>query len=231
MRFPDFICAGAQKCGTTWLYVQLSQHPQVFMPGKELNFFYRQLPELWYQERFRSAAAGQRCGDISPNYAAFEGLAERIHKTCPDAVIVHLLRNPVERAFSQWKMARHLGNIPLDTPFIEAFRGNLQYMRRRGRYSTIIQEYARFWPLGERHAVFWYDDISTRPAALLSEIAALLRLDPEWEPQGLHTVVAPSPEETVIDARDASEVAQYYAPFDRQLRSLLGIAALPWPVV
>ncbi len=45
MRLPDFICAGAQKCGTTWLYVQLSQHPQVFMPGKELNFFYRQLPE------------------------------------------------------------------------------------------------------------------------------------------------------------------------------------------
>ncbi len=146
-------------------------------------------------------------------------------------MIVHLLRNPVERAFSQWKMARHLGNIPLDTPFIEAFRGNLQYMRRRGRYSTIIQEYARFWPLGERHAVFWYDDISTRPAALLSEIAALLRLDPEWEPQGLHTVVAPSPEETVIDAHDASEVADYYAPFDRKLRSLLGIASLPWPIV
>jgi hypothetical protein len=231
MRLPDFICAGAQKSGTTWLYSQLSRHPQVFMPGKELDFFYRDLPVSWYGEQFGGAAAGQRCGDISPNYAAFAGLAERIHETCPDAVIVHLLRNPVERAFSQWKMARHLGNIPLDTPFIEAFRGNLQYMRRRGKYSTIIKEYARFWPLGERLAVFWYDDISTRPAALLREITAFLRLDPQWEPRDLHSVVAPSPEETVIGARDAGEVAEYYAPFDRQLCSLLGIASLPWPIL
>ncbi len=74
-------------------------------------------------------------------------------------------------------------------------------MRRWGEYSTIIKEYARFWPLGERLAVFWYNDIRTRPAALLRKIRVFLRLDPEWEPHDLHSVVAPSPEETVIGAR------------------------------
>ncbi len=180
-----------------------------------------------YAEQF-AAAAERQCGDISPNYAAFAGLAERIYRACPDTRIIHLLRNPVERAFSQWKMARRLGNIPLDVPFIEAFRNNLQYMRRRGEYAAIVAEYAQFYPLGERLAIFWYDDIAARPAELLKNIAAFLRLDAEWEPQDLHTVVTPSPEPTVIGAKDAVEVADYYAPLDRELRSLLGIASLPW---
>jgi hypothetical protein len=231
MRLPDFICAGAQKVGTTWLYAQLSRHPQVFMPRKEFDFFFRDLPLSCYEAQFSGAAAGQRCGDISPNYAAFAGLAERIHETCPDAVIIHLLRNPVTRAFSQWKMARHMGNIPRDTPFIEAFRTNLQYIRRRGEYAVIIEEYARFWPLGERLAVFWFDDIKTRPAALLREIMVFCRLDPEWESDGLRAIVAPSQEATLIGAQDAAEVADYYAPFDRELCSLLGLASLPWPIV
>ena len=52
MRPPYFICAGAQKSGTTWLYAQVSSHPQVFMREKELNYFYRDLPLSWYSEKF-----------------------------------------------------------------------------------------------------------------------------------------------------------------------------------
>ncbi len=228
MRLADFICAGAQKSGTTWLYAQLCRHPQVFMATKELNFFYRDLPLSWYAEQFRGALEGQRCGDISPNYAAFAGLAERIHATCPEARIIHLLRNPMERAFSQWKMARHLGNIPLEVPFIQAFRDNLQYMRRRGEYAAILDEYMRFYPLGERMAVFWYDDIRTRPAALMRDILSFLDLDRGWIFLSLHSVVAPSPDQAVINAQDAGEVAAYYEPFDRQLCALFGIPTLPW---
>ncbi|MDH3316239.1 MAG: sulfotransferase [Gammaproteobacteria bacterium] len=228
MRLADFICAGAQKSGTTWLYAQLCRHPQVFMRTKELNFFYRELPLSWYAEQFSGAANGQRCGDISPNYAAFAGLAENIFRACPTALIIHLLRDPVERAFSQWKMARHLGNIPPEIPFIQAFRDNLQYMRRRGEYSAILEEYVRFYPLGERLAVFWYNDIRIRPAGLLREIMTFLDVDWEWKSADLHAIVAPSPAQSVISSRDAVEVAAYYAPFDRRLCSLLGVATLPW---
>jgi hypothetical protein len=198
------------------------------MPRKELNVFFHDRPLSRYAEEFRGAAEGQRCGDISPGYAAFVGLAERIYRTCPDALILHLLRNPVERAFSQWKMARQLGNIAYEMPFIEAFRDNLQYMRRRGEYSAIVEEYAVFYPLGDRLAVFWYDDIKSHPMELMRELMTFLHVDTEWESPSLHSVVAPSPDDSIINARDAVEVAAYYAPFDRQLRSLLGIGSLPW---
>jgi hypothetical protein len=228
MRVADFICAGAQKAGTSWLYIQMRGHPQVFMREKELNFFHRDLPVSWYSEQFAGATEAQRCGDISPNYAAFEGLAERIFSVCPSALLFHLLRNPVDRAFSQWKMARHLGNIPREISFIEAFRQNLQYMRRRGEYCVILDEYARFYPLGGRLGVFWYDDIKTRPAELVREILTFLRLDSDWAPSNPESVVLPSPEEGTIAAHDALEVAAYYAPFDRRLCEFLGVSSLPW---
>lgn len=228
MRVADFICAGAQKSGTTWLYAQINRHPRVFMQHKELNFFYRDLPRSWYEEQFAGASRDQLCGDISPNYAAFEGLAERIHSVCPQALILHLLRNPVDRAFSQWKMARHLGNIPRETPFIEAFRQNMQFMKRRGEYAVILEEYAQHYPLGDRLGVFWYDDISRRPAELFKDICSFLEIDSGWSPQELGAVVAPSPEQGIIDAADAAEVAAYYESFDRRLCALLGISSLPW---
>jgi Sulfotransferase domain len=228
MRLADFICAGAQKSGTTWLYTQLCGHPQVFMATKELNFFYRDLSLSWYADQFRGAVEGQRCGDISPNYAAFTGLASRIHDVCPNALLIHLLRDPVQRAYSQWKMARHLGNIPMETPFIQAFRDNLQFMRRRGEYSTILEEYSRLYPLGERLAVFWYDDIAKRPADLTRDVMRFLGIDDDWTSPSLESVVGPSPEQTTISEGDAAEVAEYYAPFDRQLCSLLGVQRLPW---
>lgn len=226
-RLADFICAGAQKAGTTWLYEQLRRHPQVFMATKELNFHSRDLPVSWYADQFRGAATEQRCGDISPNYAAFAGLAERIHATCPNSLIIHLLRDPVQRAFSQWKMARHLGNIPRETPFIQAFRDNLQFMRRRGEYATILQEYLEFYPLREGLAVFWYDDISARPVELLRDVMHFLGIDQNWTPLGLRAVIAPSLETLSISASDAAEVAAYYEPFDRQLLALIGEEA-PW---
>ncbi len=228
MRVADFICAGAQKAGTTWLYTQMRGHPQVFMREKELNFFYRDLPLSWYSEQFADATERQHCGDISPNYAAFEGLAERIFSVSPSALVFHLLRDPVDRAFSQWKMARHLGNIPRQISFIEAFRQNLQYMRRRGEYCVILDEYARLYPLGERLGVFWYDDIRTRPADLVREILMFLGLDSDWAPPNPGSVIVPSPEEGTIAADDALEAAAYYAPFDRRLSELLGASSLPW---
>ena len=90
-------------------------------------------------------------------------------------------------------------------------------MRRRGEYSVILEEYARFYPLGDRLAVFWYDDIKTRPVELMREILTYLRLDPKWAPLDPYSVVSSSLEDAEIAMQDALEVAAYYAPFDRKL--------------
>jgi hypothetical protein len=67
-RLADFIGLGAQKSGTSWLWVQLRDRPDVFMPQKELDFFLADRPSGDYAAQFVNARPDQRTGDISPNY-------------------------------------------------------------------------------------------------------------------------------------------------------------------
>ncbi len=110
-RKIDFICAGAQKSGTTTLFSMLSQHPSVYVPPrKELYFFdddrnfkkgYR-----WYESQFAKASTLQVIGDITPDYILFPKCAERIFQYNPDVKILIMLRNPSGRAFSHYQMKK-----------------------------------------------------------------------------------------------------------------------------
>lgn len=228
MRMPDFICVGAQKAGTTWFYEQISRHPQVFMRIKEIDFFFRPLDLSWYSKIFEDAPKNQLCGGISANYAAFIGLSGKIKHFFPAALIINLLRNPEDRAFSQWKIARSLNNIPSDVSFLDAFNLNLQYMRQRGEYVRIIEECDYFYPLGKKSAVFWVDDIRTKPRELMRSIMVFLGIDSSWESSVLNEMVYGSPDKTQPPQEAVSVISDYYAPFDDRLRSRLGIRYLPW---
>ncbi|WP_333563673.1 sulfotransferase family protein [Nocardiopsis suaedae] len=109
---PDFLIAGAQRCGTTTLYKALMQHPQVLGPTlrKGVHFFdtaYGRGTD-WYRSRFpmrrsvRAAAggAGGVVGESSPYYLFHPLCAERIAADLPEAKVVVMLRDPVERAYS-----------------------------------------------------------------------------------------------------------------------------------
>ena len=112
---PDFIIAGAQRCGTTSLFRALSQHPAM-MPNvinaKGVHYFdtsYQQ-DEAWYfahfpsqKERDNHAANVGHCaivGEASPYYLFHPAGAERMAQTVPHAKIIVLLRDPVKRAIS-----------------------------------------------------------------------------------------------------------------------------------
>ena len=116
---PDFLIIGAQKCGTTSLYDYLVQHPQVLAARyKELHFFdYNfQKGEAWYRRRLPSKAqmrAAQKTvgtrvitGEASPCYMVFPQTPERVFRFVPNVKLIVLLRNPVDRAFSQYQMNR-----------------------------------------------------------------------------------------------------------------------------
>ena len=105
---PNLIVIGAQKCGTSVLHYYLSLHPEVSMSNpKELNFFIeeRNYPRglEWYSRHFDPSA---RCrGEASPNYTAYPqhlGVPERMAEIVPDARIVFLVRDPVERITAHW---------------------------------------------------------------------------------------------------------------------------------
>ena len=114
-RLPDFIIVGAQKCGTTTLHYALGKHPRVFTSNpKELNFFedddnYARGID-WYASFFERSPSYSTAGEASPEYFHYECVPRRIAETLPDAKIIVLLRNPVDRAYSgYWHSVREAG--------------------------------------------------------------------------------------------------------------------------
>ena len=138
---PDFMCVGAQKAGTTWLYQQLHSHPDFWMPPvKELEYFTRfsrtKAPprprddrDSCFLERMKCLSAkayidlenyarlfepkgSLLCGDVSPTYSMLnDEIIQRIVDYFPSLKVIFLARDPVERVWSQLSMGVRLGKI------------------------------------------------------------------------------------------------------------------------
>lgn len=125
---PNFIIVGAPKAGTTSLYHYLSEHPQVFMSNpKEVNFFSREEIEeqgLYYNDfkvknldeykkLFTDAENAKAIGEGSVSYLFYPNTPRKIKDILPDAKIIMLLREPVERGYSHYLMDYRLGLVSL----------------------------------------------------------------------------------------------------------------------
>ena len=105
---PNLIVIGAAKCGTTSLHAYLDEHPEIAMSReKELHFFVDRKNWgrgiEWYEAQFDASAPVR--GESSPGYSAYplyEGVAERMARVVPDAKLVYLVRDPVERVVSHY---------------------------------------------------------------------------------------------------------------------------------
>ncbi|MDQ3572081.1 MAG: sulfotransferase [Actinomycetota bacterium] len=104
---PNVVIIGAQKCGTTALHSYMHRHPEVMMSTpKELNFFIDDPRKgnwrrglVWYRARFDGSFAAH--GESSPDYTAhplYHGVPERMARCVPDAKLIFLVRDPVDRA-------------------------------------------------------------------------------------------------------------------------------------
>ena len=115
-RLPDFLGLGVQKGGTTTLHRLLDRHPSVFLPPvKEVHYFSLHFSqgEAWYRSQFAAAGPNQHCGEITPYYLFHPEVPRRVHDLLPEARLIVLLRDPVERALSQYFHSRRLGFEPL----------------------------------------------------------------------------------------------------------------------
>ncbi|UYM06554.1 sulfotransferase family protein [Solicola gregarius] len=109
---PTFLIVGAQRCGTTSMFKTLIQHPDIVRPflRKGIHYFDKNYdrPENWYRGHFplRAAATARhrgrtaQTGESSPYYMFHPHAADRIAGDLPDARLIMLLRDPVERAYS-----------------------------------------------------------------------------------------------------------------------------------
>jgi hypothetical protein len=142
---PNLIVIGGLKCGTTSLHHYLNLHPEVGMSRpKELNFFVAELNwplgEAWYASHFPADAPVR--GESSPHYTnlpRFTGVAERMGAMLPDARIVYMIRDPIDRALSHYlhNVAGGYEKRPLEIALAEP--GNAYVAR--GLYAMQIEPY------------------------------------------------------------------------------------------
>ncbi|WP_300527862.1 sulfotransferase domain-containing protein [Maricaulis sp.] len=124
----DFVIAGAQKCGTTALWRFLSQHPSIeFGSQKEMHIFDNDRIN-WSKDidnaillNYPEKTPGMIWGDATPIYTYWPGSLQRMHAYNKAMKLIVLLRDPVERAYSHWKMERARGCEPF--AFEQAIRG------------------------------------------------------------------------------------------------------------
>lgn len=108
-RLPDFIIIGVQKGGTTSLFHYLKLHPCVRMSSlKEVHFFDNNYSKgiNWYKSYFpfKSYSKNKIVGEASPYYVFHPHALKRIKKTLPNVKIIVIFRDPIERAYSHYKM-------------------------------------------------------------------------------------------------------------------------------
>ena len=115
-RLPDFVIIGATKAATTWLSHNLGAHPEVFLPSQELHYFSRfhEKGDEWYGAHFRGARQTQLIGEKSASYLPHPEAPQRLRHLLPRARLIAQLRNPIERAYSDYCMHYRRGEVSRD---------------------------------------------------------------------------------------------------------------------
>ncbi len=149
---PNLIIIGAQKCGTTALHYYLGLHPQIRMSAdKELNFFVGdrnwRRGRRWYERQFRGWADVH--GEASPsytNYPRFKRVAERMHDMIPDAKLIYLVRDPIDRIVSHY--IHSFSDRREHQPFAEALGDMDQSLYvQRSRYFLQTSRFLEYYPM------------------------------------------------------------------------------------
>lgn len=184
LALPNLIILGAQKCGTSGLHYYLSLHPEVSMSTpKELNFFIAERNwgrgVEWYARHFDAAA---RCrGEASPNYTAFPqhvGVPERMAAVVPDAKLVYIVRDPIERITAHYvhNYAKRREKGDLRSTLLHP---NTSYVAR-SRYFSQLQRYLGHF---DRERILVIDNAELRDerAATLRRVFEFAGVDPGFE--------------------------------------------------
>lgn len=193
MPLPTFVIAGAQKCGTSSLGATLRRHPQVFVaPRKELHFFNRDHGQGLdaYADHFTPAPHDLAWGEATPAYIYDADARKRMCEALPDARIVVILRDPVQRAYSHYWHSRRIKVEALDTfeAALDAEPGRLASGKPnprlhksyvdRGHYLDQLKSLAAQHDRSLIH-VMLFDDLKGDRTAALRGLFAFLGIDVE----------------------------------------------------
>ena len=206
-NWPNFLIIGAGKTGTTSIDYYLDQHPEIFMsPEKEPNFFGFELnsesdfkndpTELdYYRESvtdlesyldlFSDVKDEKAIGEISNTYLHHENACKRIKKWIPDAKLIAVFRQPVDRLYSRYLHLARVNQLPTKK-FSDCLDKNSIWWRRNdlikeGFYYRHLSKFYQEFP-EENIKVFLYEDLKKDSSKLMYELFEFLRVDPDFKP-------------------------------------------------
>lgn len=208
MTMPNFLIIGAGKSGTTSLYHYLNAHPQIYMsPQKEPRFFAFEGEELdfrgprdsrlhcitdldAYRALFQGASKETATGEASTWYLSAPKAPARIKHHVPDAKLIAVLRNPVERAFSHWLHLRREQVEPL-ADFAQAMAAETEriannwsphwHYRQQGFYNAHLERYFDRFDAGQIR-IYLYEDFTADPVGVTLDICRFLGVDDSFVP-------------------------------------------------
>lgn len=203
MALPDFLVVGVPKAGTTALHAALVQHPRLFLPAvKEPKFFlsderyngpgdrqdFQERFTRWadYEGLFAGAPAGGLRGESTPFYLYDRGAQRAIAHWLPQAKLIAVLRDPIDRAHSNWAHLRAAGLEPIDD-FVTACLaeqrraaagwGAFWHYLSLSRYGEQLSHLLGLFPR-EQVLCLRYRELLDQPAAALDRICAFLGVAP-----------------------------------------------------
>lgn len=183
---PNFLIIGAQRCATTWLHRCLSEHPQVFMCSeKEAHFFDARWDRglAWYKGLFKDCEGAVAVGEATPEYMWKPVAVKRMASTLPNAKLIAVVRNPIDRAYSAYWLRRR---IYQGMSFEEAVEADPNLLRR-GHYAQQLKRVLRYYPR-EQLLVLLFDDLKHDDEAFVQRTFQFLEVDPDYRPSLLgHT--------------------------------------------
>jgi hypothetical protein len=189
---PNVIVIGAKKSGTTSLYHYLASHPDISMSReKELDFFVAERNWSrglsWYQRQFDGHAPVR--GEASPYYTALpqhRGVPQRMAGIIPDARLVYLVRDPIERLISHYHMGVATGRERRSLPDAVADLSESWYVAQ-GRYWMQLEPYLSHFP-PEQVLVVDQDELARGRAAAMRRVFAFLGVDADFVSPAFHEV-------------------------------------------
>ena len=181
---PSFVIIGAVKAATTWALEQLQVNPALYMPDPEPHYFSSEFDRgvEFYQDYFTEAAGtGRILGEKSADYLAHPQAAQRMAAMLPDARLVVQFRNPIERAYSDYKMLYRRGTVRgAPEEYLSSLDNPQPRFLNDGLYSIHMLRWLDNFPAEQLHA-FLYDDVKQNPQQTVEAISRHIGVDPVFD--------------------------------------------------
>jgi hypothetical protein len=194
---PSFFIVGPPRTGTSWLHQVLQPHtclPRV----KETRFFDERFHRgvAWYRGNYPDS--GLPMGEIGPTYFASPTARQHIAELVPDAKVVCIFRNPVDRIRSHYRLKRAYAMIPWG--FEEALVKDSELMES-SKYATYLKSWQQTF--GEENvSALLYDDLKDNPQFFVDQLADFIGIS--------RFRLAPSQASHVHSSEPLTEPRSYY---------------------